>query len=191
MSFRPGPEATEAGRGRPRPFPRDQGEANTGPEVFRRGSRDKNPYQVQAGGERGERAEKGEGPEKRVRAPSARMQHCDKARPGTEGGGGARLRRPGASSPLTPRLQAASLSTLDPSERAVRESTVSAPKAPEEPNKMATPPSPFLLPPLPARGAGAHTRLPPQAHREAKSLSARERGFPRTRHRRLALSHTV
>lgn len=109
--------------------PREQGEANTGPEVFRRGSRDKNPHQLQAGeggGGGGEkRAEKGEGPEGRVRAPSARMQHCDKARPGTEGGGGARLRRPGAPSPLTPSHLAASLSTPDPSERSMRESTQS------------------------------------------------------------------
>lgn len=77
--------------------PGRQGEANPGPAGFRRGSRDKNPNPAETGGWRegmGGRKKnaprKGEGPEQRVRAPSARMQHCDKARPGGEGGKGTR-----------------------------------------------------------------------------------------------------
>lgn len=59
----------------------------------------KNPIPTPGGREGGrgeERGGKGEGPGERVRAPSARMQHCDKARPGRAGGGGARPRRPSA-----------------------------------------------------------------------------------------------
>lgn len=80
--------------------PSELGEANTGPRSLPpRVSRQKTQYQLQAGARGGggeERGGKGEGPGERVRAPSARMQHCDKARPGRAGGGGARPRRPSA-----------------------------------------------------------------------------------------------
>lgn len=78
--------ATQEGMKWSRPFPRGPWESggNRGPcgtgtsqPLARRGSRDKK-VQKEAGGGFAPR-NRGEGPEERVRAPSARMQHCDKA----------------------------------------------------------------------------------------------------------------
>lgn len=94
------------------------------------------------------------------------MQHCDKARPGTPGGGGARLQRPGASAPLAPGRQAASLSPRPPPrvtgsrEKALKRRVKGAGGAKQNGDTAL----PF---PLPAasrhRGAGANPRPPPRA----------------------------
>lgn len=155
--------------------PSELGEANTGPRSLPpRVSRQKTQYQLQAGarGGAGRSAEgrgRGQGSACAPRVPGCST--ATKRGRGEREGVGRGRGDPARSSPLTPRRQAASLPTLGPSERAqARKPAASAPKEPEEPNKMATPPSPLLLlPPLPARGAGAHTRPPPETRRRKRN----------------------
>lgn len=128
--LRPGGHGGGKGEAPPLPEgPREQGEANTGPEVFRRGSRDKNPHQLQAGeggggGWRETRREGGgaRGARARTKCPDAALRQSE-ARNGGRGWGEAEETR----SSLTPHSKSPGsvLSTPDPSERSMRESTQS------------------------------------------------------------------
>lgn len=84
-SLRPRPRGNRGGNRAVPPLP--EGPRRRGPHSTRRGvssggSRDKKQGQNEMGGGFAPR-ERGEGPAERVRAPSARMQHCDKAGPST------------------------------------------------------------------------------------------------------------